>query len=223
MQGNNYEINNNNVVVVASGVHQACAACKHQRKKCTNECILAPFFPAEKSSEFKAAHKVFGLSNISKLIKDLDTFELRKKATDAIIWDAKAWQKNSVEGSYGEYKRIQQENTELKNIINVRTAQSNLMYNQGFVAYMNNGIISNGGEVIDNYGQQNNGNMIAAYGYGPCGQAYPKGNLVRDNVNAVNQIHPRNVLNAHAQYFLPDQQFNQMNPAMEEPMWKRAP
>ncbi|KAJ6762021.1 LOB DOMAIN-CONTAINING PROTEIN 4-RELATED [Salix koriyanagi] len=51
--------------------HPACASCKHQRKRCTENCALAPYFPAEKTLEFQAVHKVFGVSNVVKLVKDV--------------------------------------------------------------------------------------------------------------------------------------------------------
>ncbi|GLT55969.1 hypothetical protein SLA2020_290470 [Shorea laevis] len=50
---------------------QACAACKYQRRKCTPDCILAPYFPHHRQRQFLNAHKLFGVSNITKIIKNL--------------------------------------------------------------------------------------------------------------------------------------------------------
>lgn len=86
----------------------ACASCKHQRKKCTEKCILAPFFPVEKNREFQAVHKVFGVSNIAKTLKNLN-HEDRKRAADSLIWEAFCWQKDPINGPYGEHKRVFEE------------------------------------------------------------------------------------------------------------------
>ncbi|XP_021848128.2 LOB domain-containing protein 2 [Spinacia oleracea] len=92
-----------------SGTHQACAACKHQRKRCTDKCILAPFFPAEKVREFQAVHKVFGVSNVQKMVRTLHNDEDRKQATDSLVWEALCRQKDPVLGPYGEYRKIYDE------------------------------------------------------------------------------------------------------------------
>ncbi|GAB2272664.1 LOB domain-containing protein 2 [Dionaea muscipula] len=87
------------------GTHQACAACKHQRKKCTEKCILAPFFAADKTREFQAVHKVFGVSNVQKIIKSLSE-EDRKRAADSLVWEAFCRQKDPVLGPYAEYMNL---------------------------------------------------------------------------------------------------------------------
>ncbi|KAL6538263.1 hypothetical protein OROGR_012251 [Orobanche gracilis] len=89
-------------------VPSACASCKHQRKKCTNKCVLAPFFPAGKAREFLAVHKVFGVSNVTKIITNLEEDE-RKVAVDSLIWEALCRQRDPVLGPYGDYRRICEE------------------------------------------------------------------------------------------------------------------
>ncbi|KAI3731742.1 hypothetical protein L1987_62931 [Smallanthus sonchifolius] len=91
----------------ATGV-PACASCRHQRKKCTEKCILAPFFHAEKAQDFQAVHKVFGVSNVTKLVKDLSR-EDGKKAVDSLIWEANCRLKDPVLGPLGEFQRVSEE------------------------------------------------------------------------------------------------------------------
>ncbi|GFY99015.1 LOB domain-containing protein 2 [Actinidia rufa] len=86
----------------------ACASCKHQRKKCSEKCVLAPFFPANKSREFQAVHKVFGVSNVTKIVKDLKE-EDKKRAIDSLVWEAFCRQKDPVLGPYGEYRKVYEE------------------------------------------------------------------------------------------------------------------
>ncbi|CAM8878389.1 unnamed protein product [Rhodiola kirilowii] len=90
---------------VNNGTRTACAACKHQRKRCDEKCILAPFFPSDRTREFQAVHKVFGLSNLQKIVKSLNE-EDKRRATDSLIWEAFCRQKDPVLGPYGEYRRL---------------------------------------------------------------------------------------------------------------------
>ncbi|KAL6536839.1 hypothetical protein OROHE_012423 [Orobanche hederae] len=86
----------------------ACASCKHQCKKCTDKCTLAPFFPVERTREFQAVHKVFGVSNITKIITSLRE-EDRKVAVDSLVWEALGRQKDPVLGLFGDYRRVCEE------------------------------------------------------------------------------------------------------------------
>ncbi|KAF5761826.1 putative transcription factor AS2-LOB family [Helianthus annuus] len=112
------------------GAVPACAACRHQRKKCTKKCVLAPFFPVEKTQDFQAVHRVFGVSNVTKLLKDLST-EDGKKAVDSLIWEANCRIKDPVLGSLGEFQRVCEELNFYKTqlLANVPVMQSPDMYN----------------------------------------------------------------------------------------------
>ncbi|KAG2712493.1 hypothetical protein I3843_04G119800 [Carya illinoinensis] len=101
MQGENIES-------TAGTTHPACAACKHQRKKCTEECVLAPYFTADRRREFQAVHMVFGVSNVTKIVKNLRE-EDRKMAVDSLIWEASCRQKDPILGPYGEYRKVYDE------------------------------------------------------------------------------------------------------------------
>ncbi|KAJ0538303.1 putative transcription factor AS2-LOB family [Helianthus annuus] len=46
-----------------------CAACKILRRRCTEKCMLAPYFPPTDPHKFTIAHRVFGASNIIKLLQ----------------------------------------------------------------------------------------------------------------------------------------------------------
>ncbi|XP_047974416.1 LOB domain-containing protein 27-like [Salvia hispanica] len=58
-------------MTIKSGSGQACAACKYQRRRCTPECLLAPFFPADEPKMFQNVHRLFGVKNIQNLLKEL--------------------------------------------------------------------------------------------------------------------------------------------------------
>ncbi|XP_073121299.1 LOB domain-containing protein 33 [Henckelia pumila] len=59
-------------MTLKSGSGQACAACKYQRRRCTSECVLAPFFPADQPKMFQNVHRLFGVKNIVNTLKELE-------------------------------------------------------------------------------------------------------------------------------------------------------
>lgn len=76
---------------------QACAACRYQRRKCAKDCPLAPFFPPHRQKEFLNAHKLFGVSNIVKTIRDLNS-DQKKIAMNSIVFEANARANDPVYG-----------------------------------------------------------------------------------------------------------------------------
>ncbi|CAA3015261.1 Hypothetical predicted protein [Olea europaea subsp. europaea] len=46
-----------------------CAACKILRRRCVDKCVLAPYFPPSEPLKFTIAHRIFGASNIIKLLQ----------------------------------------------------------------------------------------------------------------------------------------------------------
>lgn len=144
----------------------ACASCRHQRKKCTEKCILAPFFPAEKTHEFQAVHKIFGVSNVTKLVKDLPK-EDGKRAVDSLIWEANCRLKDPVLGPLGEFQRVCEELKAYKtqyqqanihpHIRQVPITQGAVLYNNKSTQQRligswngdNNSVINNGSSMLD--------------------------------------------------------------------------
>ncbi|XP_062017478.1 LOB domain-containing protein 22-like [Rosa rugosa] len=88
-----------------SPLNQACASCKHQRKKCDSNCELAPYFPANKYHEFQNAHKLFGVSNILKIIASIEPHK-RKAAAESILFEGNAWKSDPVHGCLGVIKDL---------------------------------------------------------------------------------------------------------------------
>ncbi|KAF5751268.1 LOB domain-containing protein 22-like [Tripterygium wilfordii] len=84
---------------IGNGTTQACAACKYQRRKCAPDCILAPYFPHDRQTQFLNAHKLFGVSNITKCIKDLDPPQ-KVEAMKTIIFQSDVRANDPVGGCY---------------------------------------------------------------------------------------------------------------------------
>ena len=51
------------------GASSPCAACKLLRRRCAQDCVFAPYFPADEPQKFANVHKVFGASNVSKMLQ----------------------------------------------------------------------------------------------------------------------------------------------------------
>uniref|UniRef100_A0A7N2KZZ3 LOB domain-containing protein n=2 Tax=Quercus lobata TaxID=97700 RepID=A0A7N2KZZ3_QUELO len=84
----------------------ACAACKYQRRKCEKDCPLAPFFPAEEFKSFQYAHRLFGVSNIMKILKQVHPAD-REKAMRSVKYESKMWAKFPNTGCYGIVQQLQ--------------------------------------------------------------------------------------------------------------------
>jgi len=78
--------------------NKACAACKYQRRKCTRECVLAPYFPADKPKMFGDAHRLFGVSNIQKILNEIKDKGKRDQAMTSIIFESNIRAKFPVNG-----------------------------------------------------------------------------------------------------------------------------
>ncbi|KAK4767894.1 hypothetical protein SAY87_003035 [Trapa incisa] len=85
-------------MTLKGGTSNACAACKYQRRKCTPECQLAPFFPADKPETFKNAHRLFGVKNIVGILKTLPDPIQRSEAMTSIIFQSNVRQVYPVHG-----------------------------------------------------------------------------------------------------------------------------
>ncbi|CAN1814727.1 LOB domain-containing protein 36 [Linum perenne] len=89
-----------------------CAACKFLRRKCTNECVFAPYFPPEQPSKFATVHRVFGASNIAKILNEISPGD-REDAVTSLFYEADARLRDPVYGCVGYISLLQQRLKEL--------------------------------------------------------------------------------------------------------------
>ncbi|KAL2254015.1 LOB domain-containing protein 27-like [Sesamum indicum] len=92
-------------MTLKSGTGQACAACKYQRRRCTPECLLAPFFPADQPKMFQNVHRLFGVKNIQNLLKELDP-DQKAMAMKSIKFHAAMRDKYPVYGCLVEIQQL---------------------------------------------------------------------------------------------------------------------
>uniref|UniRef100_A0A1J3EKW2 LOB domain-containing protein 3 n=1 Tax=Noccaea caerulescens TaxID=107243 RepID=A0A1J3EKW2_NOCCA len=82
------------------GAVSPCAACKLLRRKCVKDCIFAPYFPAKESYKFAIVHKIFGASNVNKMLQVLSENH-RSDAVNAMVYEANARVQDPVYGCVG--------------------------------------------------------------------------------------------------------------------------
>ncbi|KAK4788545.1 hypothetical protein SAY86_019864 [Trapa natans] len=104
----------------AGGGGGPCGACKFLRRKCVPGCIFAPYFDSEQgAAHFAAVHKVFGASNVSKLLLQIPVHK-RLDAVVTICYEAQARLRDPVYGCVGHIFALQQQ------VVNLQTEISYL-------------------------------------------------------------------------------------------------
>ncbi|KAL8192921.1 hypothetical protein R6Q57_027369 [Mikania cordata] len=93
--------------------HSPCASCKLLRRRCAKDCIFAPYFPPNEPHEFAIVHKVFGASNASKMLQELQVHQ-RGDAVRSLVYEASARMRDPVYGCVGAISYLQKEVTRLQ-------------------------------------------------------------------------------------------------------------
>nr|XP_027063203.1 LOB domain-containing protein 4-like [Coffea arabica] len=83
-----------------------CAACKLLRRRCSQECVFAPYFPADEPHKFASVHKVFGASNVNKMLQELPE-QQRGDAVSAMVYEANARMRDPVYGCVSAISSLQ--------------------------------------------------------------------------------------------------------------------
>ncbi|CAL0306155.1 unnamed protein product [Lupinus luteus] len=107
-----------------SGVSSGpCGACKFLRRKCLPTCIFAPYFdPENGASHFASVHKIFGASNVSKLLLTVP-IHMRPDAVLTIVYEAQARMRDPIYGCVSHIFTLQQQITTLQNELSYLQAQ----------------------------------------------------------------------------------------------------
>ncbi|KAI3799930.1 hypothetical protein L1987_35236 [Smallanthus sonchifolius] len=93
--------------------HSPCASCKLLRRRCAKDCIFAPYFPSNEPHKFAIVHKVFGASNVSKMLQELQVHE-RGDAVSSLVYEANARMRDPVYGCVGAISYLQNEVSQLQ-------------------------------------------------------------------------------------------------------------
>ncbi|XP_068640492.1 LOB domain-containing protein 16-like [Aristolochia californica] len=93
----------------SGGTGSPCGACKFLRRKCASDCIFAPYFCSDQGpARFAAIHKIFGASNVSKLLLHVPLPD-RCEAVVTIAYEAQARIHDPVYGCVAHIFALQQQ------------------------------------------------------------------------------------------------------------------
>ncbi|XP_022719833.1 LOB domain-containing protein 6-like [Durio zibethinus] len=98
---------------MASSSNSPCAGCKFLRRKCQPECVFAPYFPPDQPQKFANVHKVFGASNITKLLNELHPSQ-REDAVNSLAYEADMRLRDPVYGCVGVISLLQHQLRQLQ-------------------------------------------------------------------------------------------------------------
>ncbi|KAE8674923.1 LOB domain-containing protein 11 [Hibiscus syriacus] len=110
-----------------------CAACKILRRRCADKCVLAPYFPPTEPAKFTIVHRVFGASNVIKLLQEIPESQ-RADAVSSMVYEANARIRDPVYGCAGVICQLQKQINELQaqlakaqaQVTNMQLQQANL-------------------------------------------------------------------------------------------------
>ncbi|KAH0469325.1 hypothetical protein IEQ34_002557 [Dendrobium chrysotoxum] len=104
------------------GGNSPCASCKLLRRRCTKDCIFSPFFPSDDPQKFAIVHKVFGASNVSKMLQELPVHQ-RADAVSSLVYEANARMRDPVYGCVGAISYLQNQVSQLQMQLAVAQAE----------------------------------------------------------------------------------------------------
>ncbi|KAK9134084.1 hypothetical protein Scep_013612 [Stephania cephalantha] len=90
-----------------------CAACKYFRRRCPEDCILAPYFPSNNPQRFSCVHKIFGTSNITRMLEILPVHQ-RATAANCMYYEAERRVEDPVYGCVKIIERLEKEKNEMQ-------------------------------------------------------------------------------------------------------------
>lgn len=99
-----------------------CASCKLLRRRCAKDCIFAPYFPPDDPQRFALVHKVFGASNVSKMLQELPV-QQRADAVSSLVYEANARIRDPVYGCVGAISFLQNQVSQLQMQLAVAQAE----------------------------------------------------------------------------------------------------
>ncbi|KAE8679350.1 LOB domain-containing protein 21 [Hibiscus syriacus] len=91
----------------------SCAACRLLKRRCNPNCIFAPYFRSDEPKKFAKVHKVFGASNVSKILIEVPE-EQREDTVNSLAYEAEARLRDPVYGCIGAIALLQRKMIQLQ-------------------------------------------------------------------------------------------------------------
>ncbi|KAJ0230091.1 LOB domain-containing protein 25 [Hirschfeldia incana] len=89
-------------------INSPCAACKFLRRRCTSDCVFAPYFPPDEPTKFANVHRIFGASNVSKILHEVAPHQ-REDTVNSLAYEAEARLNDPVYGCVGAISVLQRQ------------------------------------------------------------------------------------------------------------------
>ncbi|KAI5582112.1 hypothetical protein POPTR_007G066700v4 [Populus trichocarpa] len=122
------------------GALSPCAACKLLRRRCAQDCMFAPYFPADEPQKFASVHKVFGASNVNKMLQELPEHQ-RSDAVSSMVYEANARVRDPVYGCVGAISSLQKQIDSLQTQLAIAQAEVVHMRVRQFTSSSNPGVM----------------------------------------------------------------------------------
>ncbi|XP_055834522.1 LOB domain-containing protein 4-like [Solanum dulcamara] len=129
------------------GAASPCAACKLLRRRCAQDCVFAPYFPADEPHKFASVHKVFGASNVNKMLQELPEHQ-RGDAVSSMVYEANARVRDPVYGCVGAISSLQQQIDHLQSQLAIAQAEVVHMRMRQFSSMSGGGTAGNSPENV---------------------------------------------------------------------------
>ncbi|KAG0625905.1 hypothetical protein M758_2G087100 [Ceratodon purpureus] len=110
------------MVMASAPGTSACAACRVLRRKCTAQCLFAPYFPPDQPQKFAHVHKVFGVANVTKMLHELPPPH-REDCVNSLAYEADARVQDPVYGCVGAISVLQQQVAHLQTQLALATSE----------------------------------------------------------------------------------------------------
>ncbi|KAK6929546.1 Lateral organ boundaries, LOB [Dillenia turbinata] len=99
-----------------------CAACKLLRRRCAQECPFSPYFSPHEPQRFASVHKVFGASNVSKMLMEVPQSQ-RADVANSLVYEANVRLRDPVYGCTVAISALQQQVQSLQAELNAVRAE----------------------------------------------------------------------------------------------------
>ncbi|XP_019229581.1 PREDICTED: LOB domain-containing protein 12-like isoform X1 [Nicotiana attenuata] len=131
-------LNKSEIKMGATG-NSPCASCKLLRRRCAKDCIFAPYFPSDDPHKFAIVHKVFGASNISKMLQQEVPVNKRADAVSSLVYEANARMRDPVYGCVGAISYLQNQVSHLQ--MQLAIAQADILSSTNVISNSMNKIM----------------------------------------------------------------------------------
>ncbi|KAA8543613.1 hypothetical protein F0562_021641 [Nyssa sinensis] len=171
--------------LIKTKMNMPCAACRLLRRRCTEDCILLPYFPPNAADKFAAVHRIFGASNICKMLQEIP-IDHRGDAVTSMVYEAEARLQDPVYGCVALITSLQTQVFQLQSELSTALAEAMALKAQLSEA-LSMLISSQGSPSTDNTEKNHNNNhqqLSDCHPHNQTSSAMPLFSQVIDSVQA---------------------------------------